>query len=201
MLIFIPNFEDSCQIDLNFLVSTFGGENIEGTFKISEISEGISFERNQFDIKLISNENYFSIKLKVDLTNFNDNEIALFEFKINNITKKILLLQNCYEIGKLNINLIKKIENNEEKQIQNLNEIKKDSILISPFSLWAKGTFLFRQCYFNGKKNLEIEIDNNLNLYYLTNDGYITKEKKNNYLIRKLYFKIKFPGYHYKKYK
>ena len=91
-------------------------------------------------------------------------------------------MQNCYEIGKLNINLIKKIENNEEKQIQNLNEINKDSILISPFSLWAKGTFLFRQCYFNGKKNLEIEIDNNLNLYYLTNYGYITKEKKNNYL-------------------
>ena len=106
MLIFIPNFEDSCQIDLNFLISTFGGENIEGTFKISEFSEGISFEKNQFDIKLTSNENYFSIKLKVDLTNFNDNEIALFEFKINNITKKILLLQN-YEIEKLNYSKFK----------------------------------------------------------------------------------------------
>ena len=54
MLIFIPNFEDSCQIDLNFLVSTFGGENIEGTFKISEFFEGISFEKNKFDIKLTS---------------------------------------------------------------------------------------------------------------------------------------------------
>ncbi len=37
--------------------------------------------------------------------------------------------------------------------------------------------------FFNNKKNLKLEIPDNANLYYLTNEGYLEKEKGDNYLI------------------
>ena len=67
--------------------------------------------------------------------------------------------------------------------IKTINDIKKDSILISPFTCWGKGEFLFRQSYIKNKKDLELEIPNNSILYYLSKEGYIEKEKENDYLI------------------
>jgi hypothetical protein len=181
--IFIPNFEDQCEIELNFLVSTFENVNINGTFKINEISDGISFDKNEIKMNLNSNENYFSIKLNIDLTLFNDNEIAIFEFKINNEIKKIKLLEKNQKIENINLNLIKIIENENKIEINNINEINENSLLISPFTMWGKGIFLYRKCYINNQKDLELELNNDLNLFYLSEDGYLNKEKNNDYLI------------------
>ena len=56
-------------------------------------------------------------------------------------------------------------------------------MLISPFTCWRKGKFLFRESYINNKKDLELEIPKNSILYYLSEEGYIEKEKENDYLI------------------
>ena len=181
--IFIPTFENQCEIELNFLVSTFEGVNINGLFKINEISDGISFDKTEIKMNLNSNENYFSIILKIDLTIFNDNEIAVFEFKINNEIKKIKLLEKNQKIENINLNLLKKIENENKIEINNLKEINENSLIISPFTIWGKGIFLYRKCYINGQKDLELELNNELNLFYLSEDGYLNKEKNNDYLI------------------
>ena len=83
MYIYIPTFDDECLISLNFLISTFNNLNIIGQFNILEISEGITVIESQKKMKINSNENYFTIKLKFDLTKFSDNDIAAFEFNIN----------------------------------------------------------------------------------------------------------------------
>ena len=108
MSIYIPTFKEKCEIEINFLVSTFSGSNIIGLFQVSEISEGISIIESPKEMKLSLNENYFSIKLEFNLTIFNDNEIGIFEFKINNVSKKILLVQKDQEIKNVDLNIIKK---------------------------------------------------------------------------------------------
>jgi hypothetical protein len=88
MDIYIPSFENECEIELYFLVNIFIKSNIIGLFKISQISEGVTIINLSKEIKINSYENYFSIKLKFNLSKFFDNEIATFEFKINNLSKK-----------------------------------------------------------------------------------------------------------------
>mgnify|MGYP002622861730 CR=1 FL=1 len=183
MSIYIPTFEEKCQIELHFLVSTISGANIIGLFSIPEISEGISVIGLQNEMNLNLKENNFSIKLEFDMKVFNDNEIAVFDFSINNVVKKILLLQKTQKIKNIDLNLIKKVENKQQLEIHNLNEIEKSSFLISPFTCWGKGIFLFRECYINGKKDLELEIPQNSILYYLSSEGYLEKNKDDNYLI------------------
>ena len=184
MEIFIPTFEEKYEIKLNFLVSTFNVNNIIGFFKIFDISEGVKIIDAPDKMKLSSNENHFQVILEFDLGSFIDNELAVFEFKINDIIKKIELFQKRQEIKYLDLNLIKRIEdNNKLANIKTINDIKKDSILISPFTCWGKGKFLFRQNYINNKKDLSLEIPNNSILYYLSKEGYIEKEKENDYLI------------------
>ena len=184
MAIYIPTFEDKCTIEFHFLVSTFNVDNIIGIFKISDISDGIKVIDAPDKMKINSNENHFSVKLEFDLTDFIDNELAVFEFRINNIIKKIELLKKSQAIKDIDLKLIHKIENNKKlTNINNINNIKKDSVLVSPFTCWGKGKFLFRQSYINGKKDLELEIPNNAVLYYLSEEGYIEKEKENDYLI------------------
>ena len=183
MSIYVPTFEEKCQIELHFLVSTISGANIIGLFLISEISEGISVIDSPKEIKLNLNENNFSIKLEIDMKVFNDNEIAIFDFSINNVVKKIVLLQKIQKIKNIDLNIIKKVENKKQLEIHNLNEIDKSSFLISPFTCWGKGIFLFRECYINGKKDLELEVPQNSTLYYLSNEGYLEKNKDDNYLI------------------
>ena len=182
--IFLPNFEAKNEIELNFLVSTFEEANMNGTFEISEISEGISFDQNEIKMNLNSNENYFSVKLIVDLNKFYENQIASFEFQINHQTKKIKLFEKKTKINEINLNLLKKIENDKQTEINNLNQIKKNSILISPFSIWAKGIFLYKKCFSNGKIDLKLELNDEVKSFYLSEDGYLNKEKKyNNFLI------------------
>ena len=183
MYMYIPNFQEQNEIELYFLVSIFSGVNITGLFKVIEISEGISIVESQDKIKLNLNENYFSIKIKFDLTKFNDNEIAIFEFSINNVSKRINIFQKVQSIENVDLKLIKKYENKKQIEIKNINDINKDSLLISPFTYWGKGNFLYRGCFINGKKDLELEIPQNSILYYLSNEGYINKEKENNYLL------------------
>ena len=60
-------FEEKCKIELNFLISTFNGINIVGLFKLSDIAKGIKVIDAPDKMKLNSNENYFSIKLEIDL--------------------------------------------------------------------------------------------------------------------------------------
>jgi hypothetical protein len=134
-------------------------------------------------MKLNLNENNFSIKLEIDMKVFNDNEIAIFDFSINNVVKKIILLQKIQKIKNIGLNIIKKVENKKLLEIHNLNDIDKGSFLISPFTCWGKGIFLFRECYINGKKDLELEVPQNSTLYYLSNEGYLEKNKDDNYLI------------------
>ena len=74
-------------------MNTFIESNIIGIFNISEISEGVTIINYSKEIKINSYENYFSVKLKFNLSKFLDNEIATFEFKINNLSKKIQLFQ------------------------------------------------------------------------------------------------------------
>ena len=184
MNIYIPTFNEKCEIELNFLVSTFNISNIFGFFEITEISEGVKKIDSPDKMKLNSGENYFSIKLEFDLTEFVDNEIAVFEFKINNMIKKIELFQKVQTIHNVDLSLLKKIEkDNNLIDIKNINEINKNSILISPFTCWGKGLFLFRESYIDNKKDLDLEIPQNAILYYLSDEGYIEKGKENDYLI------------------
>ena len=134
MSIYVPTFEEKCQIELHFLVSTISGANIIGSFLLSEISEGISVIDSPKEMKLNFSENNFSIKLEIDMKVFNDNEIAIFDFTINNIVKKIKLLQKIQKINNIDLNIIKKVENKKQLEIHNLNEIDKSSFLISPFT-------------------------------------------------------------------
>ena len=178
MDIYIPSFENECEIELYFLMNIFIKSNIIGLFKISQISEGVTIINHSKEIKINSYENYFSIKLKFNLSKLFDNEIATFEFKINNLSKKIKLFQKNQSIKYIDLKL-----NGIEKDLNDINNIEKNSLLISPFACWGKGEFLYRECYFNNKRNLELEIPDNANLYYLTNEGYLEKEKGDNYLI------------------
>ena len=107
MDIYIPSFENECEIELHFLVNTFIESNIIGIFNISEISEGVTIINHSKEIKINSYENYFSIKLKFNLSKFFDNEIATFEFKINNLSKKIKLFQKNQSIKYIDLKLIK----------------------------------------------------------------------------------------------
>jgi hypothetical protein len=64
-----------------------------------------------------------------------------------------------------------------------------------------EGEFLYRECYFDDKKSLELEIPFNANLYYLSNEGFIQRDKRDdNYPIymeirNKWYSLIGFDGY------
>ncbi len=93
MEIYIPVFKNECEIKLNFLVSSFIDNNIIGLFKISEVSEGITIIEASNKIQINSYEKYFSVNLKFDMTKFNDKEIAVFEFQINDVIRKIELFQ------------------------------------------------------------------------------------------------------------
>ena len=186
--IYIPTFEDKCEIELNFLISTFSGLNNIGLFKISDISDGVEEVPSENKIRINSKEKYIKKKLKFNMNIFDDEKIATFEFKINNVIKKIELFQKRQNIQKINnFKLIKTISDENPKHIiENLNVIYKYSsyLLISPFACWGKKEFLYRQCYINGQKDLNIELTENLVLYYLTNEGYIKNAKRNdNYLI------------------
>ena len=183
MEIYIPVFKNECEIQLNFLVSSFIDNNIIGLFKISEVSEGITIIETSKKIQINSYEKYFAVKLKFDMTKFNDKEIAVFEFQINDVIKKIELFQKSQAIENVDLKLIKEVDGKNGIEIKNLNDIKKNSLLISPFTCWGKGTFLYRECYISGKKDLELEIPENAKLYYLSKEGYIEKEKEDNYLI------------------
>ena len=164
-------------------MSTFIDKNILGFFQITEISEGISIAELKNNIIIHSNENYFSIKLKVDMEKFNDKEIATFEFKINDIIKKIELFQKPQDIRNVDLKLIKEINGQNAVEIKSLNDVQNDTLLVSPFTCWGKGIFLYRLSYVNGKKDLELEIPDQAQLYYLSKEGYIEKEKGDNYLI------------------
>ena len=184
MEIYIPSFEKECEIELYFLVSTYFEEkNINGFFNVSDISDGVIIIESLNQIPIDSYEKEFSIKLKFNLCKCFDNEIATFKFEINNLSKTIQLFQKNQSIKNINLQSIKKVINKELKEINNINDIERNSLLISPFACWAKGEFLYRECYINDKKSLQLEIPTNANLYYLSNEGYIQREKNDNYLI------------------
>ena len=126
MDIYIPSFENECEIELYFLVNIFIKSNIIGLFKISQISEGVTIINHSKEIKINSYENYFSIKLKLNLSKFFDNEIATFEFKINNLSKKIKLFQKNQSIKYIDLKLIKEIKNGIEKDLNDINNIEKN---------------------------------------------------------------------------
>jgi hypothetical protein len=134
MDIYIPSFENECEIELYFLVSIFIKEKINGLFNILDISEGVTIIESLNNIPIKKYHNYFSIKLKFDLYKFYNNKIAEFEFKINNFSKKIILYQKSQKISEVNIKLIKEIINNELREIKDIKNIRKDSLLISLFA-------------------------------------------------------------------
>ena len=183
MNIFIPSFEKECEIKLYFLVSTFIDTNIIGTFTTIKKSEGVSIVESTKEINMNSFEKYFSIKIKINLTKFDDDKIATFEFKINSFSKKIELFQNNQNIKEIDIEMIKEIKDEKKINVNNLDDIEKNAILISPFTCWGKGEFLYRQIFINDKKDLILELPENVNLLYLSNEGTLEKEKEDNKLI------------------
>ena len=145
--IYIPSFEDKVTIELNFLINTFNGINQVGLFNIEEISEGITVDSLSEKIEINSNEVYFKKKLTFDMKKFEDKEIAIFEFTMNNITKKIELLEKKQKIENIQLNLIEKCEIKNKINIKNIKDIDNYSsaIFISPYIIWGKETFLYKK--------------------------------------------------------
>ena len=118
MDIYIPSFENECEIELHFLVSTFIEKKILLDFLIfQKFLKVLLLLNHSNEIKINSYENYFSIKLKFNLSKFYDNEIAVFEFKINDLSKKIQLFQKNQSIKNIDLKLIKKVIKMELKEI------------------------------------------------------------------------------------
>ena len=178
---YIPTFKKQYELTLNFLISTFINKEVIGELIILSKDNGINFIGDfPKKITIDSNKTTFSISISINLDKLFDEEIAKFEFKIFNFSKTIELIKKSECFQDVNINLIKKLSLKGEKTpLENKMNIMKDSILVSPFSCWGKGKFLYRKINQTENdldsskedKDYILEIPNNAELYYLTNEG------------------------------